>query len=290
MPRPTALNITLMATERHDPVYEELIVLLAETLGRLGIKVSRSRGGLVADRPNLILGFTAFLDEGVLAEIEATGKPWFLFQTEPLDLRLGDLPKRPGFLEFLKRAPVVWDYSRDNLAFLQGIGVSRAHYIPIGHAKALERIPVAPEAGKSIDVLFFGRQSPRRMEILNRIAAQGLKVQMLVGSYGQARDQEVAKAKVILNLHFFELAALEQIRISYLLNNRCCVVSEASGDDPYGGAVTFAPPDRLPETCRQLCAPGAEVERRRRAEAGYRALQALDMQGAMAEALDALPF
>jgi hypothetical protein len=55
--------------------------------------------------------------------------------------------------------------------------------------------------------------------MLDRLASRW-QVKILFGVYGQERDREMARAKVVLNLHQFALPQLEQIRISFLLNNK----------------------------------------------------------------------
>ena len=53
----------------------------------------------------------------------------------------------------------------------------------------------------------------------------------------------------MLNVHFYEAKVLEMVRVSYLLANRCCVLSEVSSepeeDDALAGGVAFAAYDDL---------------------------------------------
>ena len=49
--------------------------------------------------------------------------------------------------------------------------------------------------------------------------------------YGRELDQYIARSKVVLNLHFYEKASFEIFRVSHLLANHKCVVTEA---DDYG--------------------------------------------------------
>jgi hypothetical protein len=51
--------------------------------------------------------------------------------------------------------------------------------------------------------------------------------------WGPARDELIARAKVVLNLHYYEAAIFEQVRVSYLLNNEALVISESSEFVPY---------------------------------------------------------
>ena len=127
----------------------------------------------------------------------------------------------------------------------------------------------------------------RRRAILEALSALGLRVHVAFGVYGEQRDRLVARSKVILNIHYYQAKVFEIVRVSYLLANRCCVVSER-GVDPseereFEGAVAFAAYEELVETCVRLCAdPGA---RQALQEQGLRAFAARDLRAILAEAI-----
>jgi hypothetical protein len=80
-------------------------------------------------------------------------------------------------------------------------------------------------------------------------------VEQVFGLYGADRDALVARSKIVLNLHFYDSKIFEVVRVSYLLTNGACVVSE-SGLDPteneFAGALAFAPYEALADTCTPL--------------------------------------
>ena len=89
-----------------------------------------------------------------------------------------------------------------------------AHVVPIGYTRELTRIRrVAPP---DIDVLFIGSINPRRRAVLEQMHADGLRVQAAFGVYGAERDALVARARIVLNVHFYEAKVLEMVRLSYL--------------------------------------------------------------------------
>jgi hypothetical protein len=67
-------------------------------------------------------------------------------------------------------------------------------------------------------------------------------------------------------MHFHEAQILEQCRISYLLNNGRCVISEDSPRNPYEGMIITAKYDDLPQVCAQYLRD--ETARREVAERG----------------------
>lgn len=71
---------------------------------------------------------------------------------------------------------------------------------------------------------------------------------------GDERDQYIARAKVVLNMHRFqETKVFEIARVSYLLANRKAVVSEISSatvvDDDIRMAIASDSIDRLVDLC-----------------------------------------
>jgi hypothetical protein len=128
----------------------------------------------------------------------------------------------------LLRRHEVWDYSAENVAWLIEQGIA-ARYCPIGYHPVLERIVKADH--QDIDVLFYGSHTERREVIWRGIEKLGLNCVWLFGTYGQERDDFIAMSKVVLNMHFYEQAPSETVRLSYLWANKVCVVDEATHVD-----------------------------------------------------------
>jgi len=148
------------------------------------------------------------------------------------------------------RAHTVWDYSRANIGVLAGYGVNARH-VPVGYVPALSRI--SPSPAPDIDVLFIGSLADRRLGVLRALERQGARVVAIYGSYGPERDSVIARAKIVLNIHFHPAKVFEIVRVSYLLANRCFVVSENGADagieNAFAGGVALADYDRLVDTC-----------------------------------------
>ena len=78
----------------------------------------------------------------------------------------------------------------------------------------------------------------------------------LTGCYGEARDQFIARSKVVLNLHYYDSKVFEIVRVSYLLSNFKAVVAECgtgtSIDPDLLQALRAVPYDGLVEACVAL--------------------------------------
>ena len=70
-----------------------------------------------------------------------------------------------------------------------------------------------------LDVLFFGSLNPRRIAVIESLRAAGLRAEAVFGVYGEPRDDLIARAEAILNVHYYEAKVLEMVRLSYLLAN-----------------------------------------------------------------------
>ena len=110
---------------------------------------------------------------------------------------------------------------------------------------------------KDIDVLFYGCMNERRSNIFYKLSQNpNINVVFKDNSFGQERDQLIARAKIVLNIHFYESKTFEIIRVSHLLANDICVISEDGGDldinkseyDYWREAIVFVQYDDLINT------------------------------------------
>lgn len=227
----------------HSGAFEEFALALSEGLRELGVAAP-----IVHRRP---AGETIVLGANLLPALsDRPPRRAILFNLEQLS------PGSPWwserYLDLLRRRPV-WDYSARNVALLRSMGIA-ATLCEVGHAEALRRI--VPRETRDIDVLFYGSVNDRRRAALLALEDAGLRVVALFGVYGAARDDYIARSRIVLNLHYDEGRLFEVVRVSYLLANSCCVVSE-TGDDPeaeraYEGAVAFTSYEGIVPTCLAL--------------------------------------
>ena len=177
--------------------------------------------------------------------------------------------RRPHYASLLRRFPI-WDYSIPNATYNLSMALNwMIHLLPVGYMPQLSRIDPAPV--QDIDVLFYGTMNERRLRILQELQQAGLRVEAGRGLYGAERDAAIARAKIVLNVHFYESKVHEVVRTSYLLANHKAVVSECGDDTEIESdirkAIIGVPYERLVETCVALCRD--DVARRRAEENGF---------------------
>lgn len=259
-------------------MFDELTATVAASLADLGhsctAAVNQFRPGAI----NILIGASLFAARDLGLARHLAGQPYILYQLEQLDDRHGLLPHWPEYREVMAGAMQLWDYGPSSSAWLRERGLT-VTTLPPGYHPCLEMIPPAPN--QDIDIVFAGTPHPRRQRILDALRPSGASVVHLHGVYGAQRNQAIARAKIVLNMHAWDgLAALETVRLSFMLANRRFVVSERGDHDPYDGGVIYSRYEDLADTCLHHLRQSPE-RRRKFAERGYQALRAQSMTEAL---------
>ncbi|ABC82300.1 hypothetical protein [Anaeromyxobacter dehalogenans] len=251
----------------HSAAFHEVAETLHAALGALGHDAVLTGDTAPRGRRPIVLG--ANLLPHVRQPLARDAVLYNLEQVDPAS------PWLTGPVRALLAAHEVWDYSPRNAARYAMFGLPPPRVVPIGYVPGLRRIAPAPE---EVDVLFYGSMNPRRARVIDALRARGLAVEVAFGLYGAARDARIARARVVLNVHFYEAKVFEIVRVSYLLANRRCVVSERGADPEeertLEAGVAFAEYGGLADACEALVRDPAA--RARVAEAGFRLMSARD--------------
>ncbi|WP_448192969.1 hypothetical protein [Azospirillum sp. sgz301742] len=252
LPRPAAsagaerFAVCLFASE-----FREVAIALHHGFAAAGADVTIVFGNVAPDRTCILLG--AHLPASLPGFRDRLDARCILYNLEQLDdtaaARLGE-----PYLTLLHTQPV-WDYSRRNIDWLRAHGAgAELHHVTPGYAPTLSR--VAPAAEQDIDVLFYGAANDRRRQVLDALRRAGLAVVHLDGVFGMERDSHIARAKIVLNLHFYATQIFEIVRVSYLMANRKPVVTEASAatevDEGLRAGLAAVPYEALVERCVEL--------------------------------------
>jgi SAM-dependent methyltransferase len=270
------------ARDVHLEGLRELAEALHYSLLRLGAAASVVSSWDTGEGRLIVLG-AHVLDPASLATLPADAIVYNLEQLgEDLFRRL------PHYREALRRHEV-WDYDAVNAARYAPLGLPPPAVVPLGYVPEWTRIPPAPT--QDIDVLFYGSMNRRRADVLEELRAAGLKVEPHFGVYGPARDALIARAKVVVNIHFYETQIFEIARIGYLLANRVPVVTEAGElteiDPGLRDGLCAVPRGDIVDACVRLAYDADE--RRALAERGFKAFSARGFEQTLARALGLPP-
>lgn len=222
----------------HNAAFQEVAEGLKEGFAELGYvvpivyDVEDIRGTAVVFGANLLPSYPdmAIPPDSIIFNLEQVHTAWFVM----------------AYVDLLHKHRV-WDYSAENVKWMLEQGIDAKH-CAIGYEPCLTRIAPAEE---DIDVLFYGSIFGRRLPILDAVEASGLNVKCLFGVYGAERDLWIARSKIVLNLHAYEGAPLEVVRLSYLWANRRFVISEETSDS-FSSGLVFVPTQHIPALCVQF--------------------------------------
>lgn len=246
MPHPFHVVLISPPGYIHAEAFSEIAQTLVCGLRNIGYSATGGENHLTPGGRSILLG-THLLTPEQLEMVPEKTIVYNLEQVDPASLLWTGL-----YIDFLNRMEV-WDYSRRNIATLARLGVI-AKYVPIGYVSELTRIPTV--AVEDIDVLFYGSLNGRRIRIIKELTDLGLNVVTLFGVYGQRRDVLISRAKVVLNLHYYDPMIFEIVRISYLLANQKAVISECQPgteiDEDMVDAVKSATYEELTTACLSL--------------------------------------
>jgi hypothetical protein len=278
-PKPSHYSIWIVTPDRyvHCHAFDEVAVALQSGLRELGAHSE------VVTTPSRLAETTIVLGAHLLPHAELNGLPTRLILFNLEQVSLTSRWFTPDYLSLL-RSHTVWDYSRRNIDELAVLGVKAVH-CSIGYSPELSRIVAVDE---DIDVLFFGSLNHRRLAIIRELLTRGVNVKCLFGWYGQSRDGMIARSKLVLNVHFYDAQLFEIVRVSYLLANQRCVVSETGLDCDlelaYRAGVAFAHYCDIAETCIRLLRDPRE--RAALASAGLRCVRSLPQTDSLRMALE----
>ena len=226
----------------HTAAVAELEETVVSGLRRLGYDAH-----LVSDVPEAVSCIIAIGLGAAAARLPTTA---IIYNTEHTSLISTWPPERR---EVLRRYEI-WDYSRDNAERLADMLKKEVKYVPLGFVPELARI--GKGGAKDIDVLFYGSHHPRRATILEALRAAGLSVHHEFGVYGAERDALISRARLVLNIHFYEPGAFEAVRVCYLMANSKAIVTECNPgeflDADLADGLVAVPYDGLVAACTSL--------------------------------------
>jgi len=160
------------------------------------------------------------------------------------------------YLNYLKNALAVWDYSLINYQNLRKLNIGNIQYVPMQYMPSVDKIIHKEPSEKDIDVFFYGSINERRQKIIDQLKERGLHVVSKSNVWKNEREDLLARSKLVINIHYFEHSILETVRLSYLLSNQCSIISEVSLDPVldkwHSSYLKLVPYDQLVDACCQF--------------------------------------
>ncbi len=158
------------------------------------------------------------------------------------------------FWDRMAKADEIWDYSKENIKWLETNKNISAEFFPLGWFPSMKfSFEKSTEwSERAIEFSFVGLMNERRRDILKPLhtLAKSKSWNMYLSNkcWGQEFESIYSNTKFGLNIHFYSgKTILEVHRIIPLILNNIWVISEKSGDPWYNelfeGLVTWAEPN-----------------------------------------------
>ena len=172
----------------------------------------------------------------VAYQLEQPESPWF----------------NQDYVSLLKRATFILEYSNRNIENLikYGIDLNKIFYCPIfPNSFSYLSNKESNSTNKEYDLIFYGAINNRRKKILNELSYY-YKILILTEVYGEELYRQMKRARILLNIHYYENAELETTRLTEGIAQGIPIVSETSTveiDKQFEDYVSFAKRDSVEE-------------------------------------------
>jgi GR25 family glycosyltransferase involved in LPS biosynthesis len=133
------------------------------------------------------------------------------------------------YFNILENSFAIFDYSLTNIKYLtsNNISAKQIFYMPLS---TLSNSVFDSYEEEDVDVLFYGDINNERRKKYIEALREKYSVKVINNLFGEDLAYELSKAKVVVNIHFYENALLETTRIYECLSNNKIIVSEKSSD------------------------------------------------------------
>jgi len=160
-----------------------------------------------------------------------------------------------NYCDLLRKSTII-DYCQTNNNYLKEcIGKDAGFLYRPWHDTRWQKVPNL--ITKEHDICMIGSLTNRRKDVIREMENRGLNVYKGKDLFSTERDQALAKAKIVLNIHAYENSTdIELWRINYLASNSLYVLSETSafeeGENEIEQQIITAPIDQIVDKAEEL--------------------------------------
>jgi len=172
----------------------------------------------------------------------------------------------PDYVQWLRKWLVV-DYHSANVEWLKRANGEAQQVLQLPLVPGPSLVHPAPDVDdKSVDVLFFGSPSPRRERMIERLREAGVTVETVAGAYAHELAPALRRARLVVNVHFYETSLFPVTRILQPVANGIPIVCETSvfsrGADWSASGILFADYDAIAAACVALLRSDRDMRER----------------------------
>ncbi|MGN6225930.1 MAG: DUF4915 domain-containing protein [Dyella sp.] len=136
------------------------------------------------------------------------------------------------YLRTLENSFAIFDYSIVNIKKLTAMGLSprQFFYLPVGPLQGYGAAPDHGDDQYEYDVIFYGDVNNARRQAFLAALEKVCRVKIVGNLFGDELHRELRKARMVVNIHYYEGALLETTRLWECLSLGKFVISERSSD------------------------------------------------------------
>jgi hypothetical protein len=190
---------------------------------------------------------------------------FILYNLEPLNFRVRH---RKDYMEKIKKAEQVWEYSKTNLQLLKQFN-ENIIYQPFLYSPIMESIyNIQSDHPKDIDILFYGLMSSRRIKIINDLKKANINVYcpnypIHKPVWGKDKFNLINRAKIVINIHYHtdpKDQTNDLLRIMFLLANKVPVIQEETLDKDLDNQLKdiIVPYNGIVNRCKEMLKKSSE--------------------------------
>jgi hypothetical protein len=199
---------------------------ISATLSRIGIKTQ-----IIDEQPSH--GYSNELYFVICPQMFALLPPCYIaFQMEQ---SVSSRWFTDDYLHILESSVAILDYSTINISFLtlKGLSPRQIYYLPIGYISNYG--PEPDHTLEDCDVIFYGDVKNKRRQGFLKELKKHCRVKIINDLFGKPLHAALARARIVVNIHYYAGALLETTRIWECLSLNKLVISERSSDmDQHG--------------------------------------------------------
>ncbi len=130
----------------------------------------------------------------------------------------------------LMKSNETWDYNEISSKFLKEKYDINTKMFKLGYTEKLKIPMELLSPVEDIDILFLGTFNERRIRYFNELKKLNKNLVFRQGVYGDEKLKLISRAKIVLNINFYETGIFEWTRIYQLLINKKFIITEDSND------------------------------------------------------------
>jgi GR25 family glycosyltransferase involved in LPS biosynthesis len=143
----------------------------------------------------------------------------------------------PRYFEILKNSLAIFDYSIQNIEYLQQnkFSYKQLFFLPLSPFQGYQQFLIEQKywdgcKSEPCDVLFYGDPNNDRRKAYLQALQKRFSVKVVSEVFGNELYRELTSAKIIVNIHYYENALLETTRMYECLSLGLKIVSEESSN------------------------------------------------------------